>query len=137
MKNTFEKAIKYAALTTFLVVLLFILFAGKCSGQSYTHGDIAGKHYMMSVEAGQVRMALMTPETSSDPHGYRCGDSKAIQCAYEGTPSMVFDMISEEYTLAGLSFPCFCDAIGAGQTPAALQYYDRCQDIKRFIDSLR
>lgn len=137
MRNHTEKIIKLGFIVVAVIFAIIMLTSCKLGAQAITFGPIGEKQYMLSIVPGQVRMALMTPDYKNEPHGYRLGDAKSIDCSYEGTPSMILEMIAEEYTLAGLSFPCFCDAIGSGQTPAALQYYERCQEIRNFVNSLK
>lgn len=136
MRNTTEKIIKIAFIAVTLIFLIIMLTSCRASAQATTFGAIGENQYMITLHPGEVRLALMTPEDKNGVGGYRIGKAKSIRYSYEGTPRIALDLIAEEYTLAGLSFPCFCDAIGAQETPASLQYYERCQEIKCFVDSL-
>ena len=136
MRNATEKAIKIGLIAVAIIFAIIMLTSCKLGAQ-VTYGPIGEKTYMLSTGPGEIRVALMTPDYKNDPHGYRIGDAKSIDYTYDGTPAMILEMIAEEYTLAGLSFPCFCDAIGSGQTPAALQYYERCHEIRNFVNSLK
>jgi len=130
--------IKLGFIAVALIFAIIMLTSCKLGAQSpATFGPIGEKQYMLSTGPGEIRVALMTPDYDNGASGYRLGDAKSIDYTYDGTPAMILEMIAEEYTLAGLSFPCFCDAIGSGQTPAALQYYERCQEIRNFVNSLK